>query len=80
MTITGTSTTDKAVDITTAEQAKELIGLCRAGNLYDVEKRLAAGKPLEIFWPIEGARKFAARPLENSSAGRLSYPHALTER
>jgi hypothetical protein len=30
------------------DQAKELIALCRAGKLYDVEKWIAAGKSLDI--------------------------------
>jgi len=34
--------------IATANDAKELIALCRTGKLYDIEKWIAAGKSLEI--------------------------------
>jgi hypothetical protein len=30
------------------ENAKELLKLCRAGRLYEIEKWIADGKPLEI--------------------------------
>jgi len=33
---------------TSVEQAKELVALCRAGKLYDVEKWIVAGKSLDI--------------------------------
>lgn len=32
----------------TSEYPKELLSLCRTGRLYDVEKWIAAGKPLEL--------------------------------
>ncbi len=35
-------------DTTGTNGAKELLSLCRAGKLYDIEKWIAAGKPLEI--------------------------------
>ena len=35
-------------DTTVTNDAKELLSLCRAGRLYDVEKWIAAGRPLEI--------------------------------
>jgi hypothetical protein len=31
-----------------SEDAKELVQLCRAGRLYDIEKWIAAGKPLDV--------------------------------
>jgi hypothetical protein len=37
-----------AVSLTpVSEDTKELVRLCRAGRLYDVERWIAAGKPLE---------------------------------
>src|ERR1700693_1020151 len=30
------------------EEAKDLLNLCRAGRLYEIEKWIAAGRPLEI--------------------------------
>src|SRR5947207_10872920 len=33
---------------TSADQAKALIALCRAGKLYDIEKWIADGKSLDI--------------------------------
>ena len=36
------------VNTTGTNDAKELLSLCRAGRLYDIEKWIAAGKPLEI--------------------------------
>jgi hypothetical protein len=38
---------DAAVAIA-LEDTKELVGLCRAGRLYEIERWIAAGKPLEI--------------------------------
>ena len=35
-------------DPLTPEEAKNLLGLCRAGNLYDVEKWMASGKSLHM--------------------------------
>ena len=40
-----------------AEQAKELIALCRAGKLYDIEKWIATGKSLDISAVIKRGRK-----------------------
>ena len=42
---------------TSAEQAKELVALCRAGKLYDVEKWITAGKSLDIFAAIKRGRQ-----------------------
>jgi hypothetical protein len=33
---------------TSPEEAKELVALCRAGRLYDIEKWIAQGKSLDI--------------------------------
>src|SRR5258708_28988821 len=38
-------------------QAKELIGLCRAGRLYDIEKWIAEGKSLDISEAIKRGRQ-----------------------
>ena len=38
----------KVVPTTTSEDAKELVRLCRTGRLYDVQKWIAEGKPLEV--------------------------------
>jgi hypothetical protein len=35
-------------EIAVASEAKELLGLCRTGRLYDIEKWIAEGKPLEM--------------------------------
>ena len=37
-----------AVDRASAEQAKEVVGLSRAGRLYEIEKWIANGKSLDI--------------------------------
>ena len=34
--------------VTSAEQARELVGICRAGRLYAIEKWIADGKSLDI--------------------------------
>ncbi len=46
--VTRTFTIENSGDIASAEQAKELTGLCHAGKLYEVEKWIAAGKSLDI--------------------------------
>jgi hypothetical protein len=38
-----------------SENAKELVTLCRAGRLYEIEKWIGAGKPLDI--PVANNRK-----------------------
>ena len=37
------------------EDAKELVSLCRAGRLYEIERWIAAGKPLDV--PVVKNRK-----------------------
>src|SRR5690242_8898031 len=39
------------------DQAKELVTLCRAGRLYEIEKWIAAGKPLDISAAIKRSRE-----------------------
>jgi ankyrin repeat protein len=34
--------------VATSEDTKELVNLCRAGRLYEIEKWIAAGKPLDV--------------------------------
>ena len=34
--------------VATSEDTKELVNLCRAGQLYEIEKWIAAGKPLDV--------------------------------
>jgi hypothetical protein len=41
----------KVAPTTTSEDAKELVRLCRTGRLYDVQKWIAEGKPLEVAAP-----------------------------
>jgi hypothetical protein len=41
----------KVAPTTTSEDAKELVKLCRTGRLYDVQKWIAEGKPLEVSAP-----------------------------
>lgn len=57
MTGFGPTLTSNAVDRASAEQAKELVALCRAGKLYDVEKWIAAGKSLDISAAIKRGRQ-----------------------
>ena len=42
---------------TSADQAKALIALCRAGKLYDIEKWIAEGKSLDISETIKRGRQ-----------------------
>lgn len=42
------SDTKDAVDCCVETEAKQLIALCRAGRLYEVEKWISEGKPLDI--------------------------------
>ncbi len=35
-------------EMAVASEAKELLTLCRTGRLYDIEKWIADGKPLEM--------------------------------
>lgn len=39
----------------TTDAAKELVSLCRAGRLYEIERWIAAGKPLDV--PVVKNRK-----------------------
>ena len=39
---------ETTVAIETFVDTKELLRLCRAGRLYDIEKWITAGKPLDI--------------------------------
>lgn len=48
VTSTGSSPMSNAVEVTSAEQVKELVGLCRAGRLYAIERWIANGKSLDI--------------------------------
>lgn len=45
-----------AVAGTPGEQAKELIALCRAGKLYEIEKWISAGKSLDISASVKRGR------------------------
>jgi hypothetical protein len=45
---------NNTVSGTSVEQAKELVALCRAGKLYDVEKWIAAGKSMDISSATKG--------------------------
>jgi hypothetical protein len=54
---------------TSSEQAKELVALCRAGKLYDMEKWIAAGKSLDI----SGATNAACRELSLKSPSRWDF-------
>ena len=44
-------------DLTIANEAKQLIGLCRAGKLYEIEEWIADGKSLDISEAIKRGRR-----------------------
>jgi len=46
-----------ADDHIVANQVKELIGLCRAGRLYGIEKWIVEGKSLDISETIKRGRQ-----------------------
>jgi hypothetical protein len=47
----------KVDDGDVASDAKKLIALCRAGRLYEIEKWIADGKPLNIFRALKHSRQ-----------------------
>jgi hypothetical protein len=59
---------------TSVEQAKELVTLCRAGKLYDIEKWIVAGKSLDI----SGATKRSPQRTLLEIAVEIGF-HSLVE-
>ena len=57
------------------EHLEELIGLCREGRLYDVERWIAAGRPLQLAEPLPGRARRKKTPLE---VAMRQHNHALT--
>ena len=57
------------------EHLEELIGLCREGRLYDVERWIAAGRPLQLAEPLPGRARRKKTPLE---VAMRQGDHALT--
>jgi Ankyrin repeats (3 copies)/Ankyrin repeats (many copies) len=44
-------------DSTTVDEAKALVLLCRSGRLYEIEKWIAAGKPLDVSAAVKRSRQ-----------------------
>src|SRR5690606_37068054 len=57
------------------EQLEELVGLCREGRLYDVERWIASGRPLQLAEPLPGRARRKKTALE---VAMRQHNHALT--
>ena len=57
-----TLATSQALRAQTYEEIKLLIGLCRAGKLFEVQEWIAAGKPVNV--PLPANRRHGKPPLE----------------